>query len=193
MGVALCGFTKRRQNAAGGENDISKACRLGRGSNGGRCSHVGRSRHECTGARPLEDAERVRQQPAASRHRRRALRENIDRVSGGKFEIKFYEPGRPGAGARMLRRRLQRLGRGLLDHPRLSYRQVSRRSHSSPRCRSARSYGEFFAWKMFGGGNELKNEIYGKHNLYSLDCYAIGPETSGWFRSRSPRSRISRA
>jgi TRAP-type mannitol/chloroaromatic compound transport system substrate-binding protein len=43
-------------------------------------------------------------------------------------------------------------------------------------------YGEFFAWKIFGGGDELKNEIYGEHSLYSLDCNAIGPETSGWFR-----------
>ena len=41
-------------------------------------------------------------------------------------------------------------------------------------------YGEFFAWKKFGGGDDLKNEIYGEHNMYSLDCYAIGPETSGW-------------
>ena len=43
-------------------------------------------------------------------------------------------------------------------------------------------YGEFFAWKIFGGGDQLKNEIYGEHSLYSLDCNAIGPETSGWFR-----------
>jgi len=42
--------------------------------------------------------------------------------------------------------------------------------------------GEFLAWKWFGGGNELRNEIYAKHNLIALDCFAIGPETSGWFR-----------
>jgi TRAP-type mannitol/chloroaromatic compound transport system substrate-binding protein len=42
--------------------------------------------------------------------------------------------------------------------------------------------GEYLAWKWFGGGNELRNEIYAKHNLYALDCFAIAPETSGWFR-----------
>ena len=42
--------------------------------------------------------------------------------------------------------------------------------------------GEFLAWKWFGGGNELRNEIYAKHNLFALDCFAIGPETSGWFK-----------
>jgi TRAP-type mannitol/chloroaromatic compound transport system substrate-binding protein len=42
--------------------------------------------------------------------------------------------------------------------------------------------GEFMAWKKFGGGDELENEILGKHDLVSLDVNAIGPETSGWFR-----------
>jgi TRAP-type mannitol/chloroaromatic compound transport system substrate-binding protein len=42
--------------------------------------------------------------------------------------------------------------------------------------------GEFMAWKMFGGGNELRDEIYGKHGIKAIDCFAIGPETSGWFR-----------
>ena len=44
-------------------------------------------------------------------------------------------------------------------------------------------YGEFFAWKKFGGGDELKNEIYAQNGLYSIDVFAIGPETSGWFRN----------
>jgi TRAP-type mannitol/chloroaromatic compound transport system substrate-binding protein len=43
--------------------------------------------------------------------------------------------------------------------------------------------GEFMAWKLFGNGNKLEQEIYAKHGLMSFDCFAIGPETSGWFRS----------
>ena len=43
-------------------------------------------------------------------------------------------------------------------------------------------FGEFLAWKMFGNGNKLEQEIYAKHDLISFDAYAIGPETSGWFR-----------
>jgi TRAP-type mannitol/chloroaromatic compound transport system substrate-binding protein len=45
------------------------------------------------------------------------------------------------------------------------------------------SYGDFFAWKKFHGGDQLKNEIYAEHGLYSIDAFAIGPETSGWFRN----------
>jgi TRAP-type mannitol/chloroaromatic compound transport system substrate-binding protein len=44
------------------------------------------------------------------------------------------------------------------------------------------NYGEFFAWKIFGNGNKLRAEIYEKHGLIAFDCFAIGPETSGWFR-----------
>jgi len=43
--------------------------------------------------------------------------------------------------------------------------------------------GEFMAWKWFGGGNDLKQEIYDKHNLIAFDSFAIGPETSGWFKT----------
>ena len=42
--------------------------------------------------------------------------------------------------------------------------------------------GEYFAWKMFGGGNKIQQEIYAKHNIHQQDCFAIGPETSGWFK-----------
>lgn len=43
-------------------------------------------------------------------------------------------------------------------------------------------YGEFFAWKIFGNGNKLRQEIYDKHGLIAVDGFAHGPETSGWFR-----------
>jgi TRAP-type mannitol/chloroaromatic compound transport system substrate-binding protein len=42
--------------------------------------------------------------------------------------------------------------------------------------------GEFLAWKWFGGGNELRDEIYKPHDLIAYDSFAIGPESSGWFK-----------
>jgi TRAP-type mannitol/chloroaromatic compound transport system substrate-binding protein len=44
------------------------------------------------------------------------------------------------------------------------------------------NFGEFMAWKVFGGGNKLRDEVYAKHNMVAIDCFCIGPETSGWFR-----------
>ncbi|MEK9720575.1 MAG: C4-dicarboxylate ABC transporter, partial [Quisquiliibacterium sp.] len=44
--------------------------------------------------------------------------------------------------------------------------------------------GEFMAWKMFGGGDKLRNEIYAKYGLIAFTGQCIGPETSGWFKNK---------
>jgi TRAP-type mannitol/chloroaromatic compound transport system substrate-binding protein len=107
---------------------------------------------------------------------------NIDRLSGGKLEVKFYEPG-------------------ALIPPLECFDAVAKGSIES--CWTTPGYhtgkypalaffstvpfgpaiGEFMGWKQFGGGNELRAEIYAKHGLVSIDSFAIGPETSGWFRN----------
>ncbi|HEY7521172.1 MAG TPA: TRAP transporter substrate-binding protein [Methylomirabilota bacterium] len=107
--------------------------------------------------------------------------DNIKVMSGGSLELKFFEPG-------------------ALVPALECFDAVSKGSVES--CWTTPGYhtgkypalaffttvpfgpqlGEFLAWKWFGGGNELRNEIYAKHNLFALDCFAIGPETSGWFR-----------
>jgi len=106
---------------------------------------------------------------------------DLERMSGGKFEVKFFEPG-------------------ALIPPLECFDAVSKGSIES--CWTTPGYhtgkypalaffttvpfgpgiGEFLAWKWFGGGNELRAEIYAKHDLVAIDCFCIGPETSGWFR-----------
>jgi TRAP-type mannitol/chloroaromatic compound transport system substrate-binding protein len=107
---------------------------------------------------------------------------DIERMSGGKFEIKFYEPG-------------------ALIPPLECFDAVSKGSIEScwttPGYDTGKypslaffttvpfgpSFGEFLAWKWFGGGNALRDEIYAKHGMVARDVFCIGPETSGWFRS----------
>ena len=106
---------------------------------------------------------------------------DIERMSSGKFEVKFYEPG-------------------ALIPPLECFDAVSRGSIES--CWTTPGYhtgkypalaffttvpfgpgfGEFLAWKWFAGGSKLRDEIYAKHDLVAVDCFCIGPETSGWFR-----------
>ena len=106
---------------------------------------------------------------------------DIERMSGGKFEVKFYEPG-------------------ALIPPLECFDAVSKGSIEScwttPGYDTGKypalaffttvpfgpSFGEFLAWKWFGGGNKLRDEIYAKHGIVAVDCFCIGPETSGWFR-----------
>ena len=42
--------------------------------------------------------------------------------------------------------------------------------------------GEYTAWKWFGGGHELREELYNPHGVTALDNLCLGPETSGWFK-----------
>jgi TRAP-type mannitol/chloroaromatic compound transport system substrate-binding protein len=42
--------------------------------------------------------------------------------------------------------------------------------------------GEYLAWMKFGGGHELMDELYARHNLKGVLCGLIAPEASGWFR-----------
>ena len=41
--------------------------------------------------------------------------------------------------------------------------------------------GEGLAWMYYGGGLELMQEIYARHNIFSQPCSLISPEGSGWF------------
>ncbi len=41
---------------------------------------------------------------------------------------------------------------------------------------------EYMAWIYYGGGKELFEEIYAKHNIKGIFCGVIPPEASGWFR-----------
>jgi TRAP-type mannitol/chloroaromatic compound transport system substrate-binding protein len=108
---------------------------------------------------------------------------NIKEATDGRFDIKFYEPG-------------------ALVPALESFKAVSKGSIES--CWTTPGYhtgdlgpgvsffttvpfgpqfGEFMAWKRHGGGDQLRDEIYAKHNLKAIDCFAIGAETSGWFKN----------
>jgi TRAP-type mannitol/chloroaromatic compound transport system substrate-binding protein len=107
---------------------------------------------------------------------------NIERVSGGNFEIKFYEPG-------ALVPALECFDAAAKGSVEACWTTPGYHTGKIPALAFFTSvpfgpgYGEFFAWKKFHGGDELKNELYAQHGLYSLDVFAIGPETSGWFRN----------
>ncbi len=113
--------------------------------------------------------------------------EDISRLSDGRFEIKFFEPG-------------------ALIPPLECFDAVSRGSIQS--CWTTAGFdtgkypalaffssipfgpqlGEYLAWKWFGGGNALRDEIYGKHGLAAgsqnahAGCvfeYSLGKDAGG--------------
>lgn len=106
---------------------------------------------------------------------------NIDRLSAGKFQIKFFEPGAlvpalecfDAASAGSVDACWTTPGYHTGKYPALAFFTA---------VPFGPQLGEFLAWKWFGGGKELQQEIYAKHGLVSYDNFCIGPETSGWFK-----------
>ena len=43
---------------------------------------------------------------------------------------------------------------------------------------------EYHGWMEYGGGQQLKDRIYGDYGLKALNCLTHAPETSGWFRKK---------
>src|ERR687892_1586264 len=111
------------------------------------------------------------------------LEEMVDRVSGGNFELRFFEPGAlvpalecfDAASKGSVESCFTTAGYHTGKHPSLAFFTA---------VPFGPDFGEYFAWMLYGGGKELQNEIYARSDLYSIDCNMIGPETSGWFKQQ---------
>ena len=105
----------------------------------------------------------------------------IKRLSGGDFTMKFFEPGAlvPGnegfdaTSKGSVEAAWTTAGYDVGKYPALAFFTA---------VPFGPSMGEYFAWKKFGGGDVIQKRIYAKHNIHQQDCFAIGPETSGWFK-----------
>jgi TRAP-type mannitol/chloroaromatic compound transport system substrate-binding protein len=107
---------------------------------------------------------------------------NVKRLSQGSLQIKFFEPGALVPALECF----DSVSKGAIEscwttpgyhtgkYPALAFFSA---------VPFGPGIGEYLAWKWFGGGNDKRNEIYAKHNLFALDNFSHGPETSGWFRS----------
>ena len=107
--------------------------------------------------------------------------ENVKIASGGTLELKFFEPGALVPALECF----DAVSKGSVEacwttpgyhtgkYPALAFFTT---------VPFGPQIGEFMAWKWIGEGNKLRDEIYAKHNLIAFDSFAIGPETSGWFR-----------
>ena len=107
--------------------------------------------------------------------------ETVGRASGGAIEVRFFEPGA--------------LVPGLEAIPAVSRGSVEA-AWSSPgffagtdvtfNFFSTVPFGpdapELLAWLYYGGGLELADEMFAKHNIKAIPCAVNPPQGSGWFR-----------
>ena len=107
--------------------------------------------------------------------------ENVTAMSGGSFSLKFFEPGAlipanegfDAVSKGAIESAWSTAGYDVGKYPALAFFTA---------VPFGPGIGEMMAWIWFGGGKEISERIYGKHNIKPMHCLAIGPETSGWFR-----------
>ena len=107
--------------------------------------------------------------------------ENVTAMSGGNFKLKFFEPGAlipanegfDAVSKGAVESAWSTAGYDVGKYPALAFYTA---------VPFGPGIGEMMAWIWFGGGKEISERVYGKHNIKPMHCLAIGPETSGWFR-----------
>lgn len=107
--------------------------------------------------------------------------EKVAAISGGDFQIRFYEPGALVPPLEMF----DAVASGAIDAawaPPGFWAGKIKAAALFAAVPFGPSTGELMAWVYHGGGQELWREILARHNVYSVFCSMEPPEASGWFR-----------
>jgi TRAP-type mannitol/chloroaromatic compound transport system substrate-binding protein len=107
--------------------------------------------------------------------------DQINKVSGGSIDMKFFEPGAlvPPAQA------FDAVSSGALDAAWATPgfwtgKDIAFAVYST--VPFGPGLGEYLAWMKEGGGEKMMQALYAKYNIHSVICHLIPPEASGWFR-----------
>jgi TRAP-type mannitol/chloroaromatic compound transport system substrate-binding protein len=102
-------------------------------------------------------------------------------ITGGTLEIKVYEPGALVPPLETF----EAVGKGAVDAG-FTAGTFWAGKDVTFNIFSAIPFGpaadEYLAWMRHGGGLELQDKLYARHDLKSLLCGVVTPEAAGWFR-----------
>lgn len=109
------------------------------------------------------------------------LETNLNTASGGDIQVKYFEPGALVPALELF----DAVKSGAVDAG-WSTPGYWQGKEPSLALFSAIPFGpdasEYAAWLFYGGGEEMMQKVYARHNIHSLICGVIAPEASGWFR-----------
>jgi len=109
------------------------------------------------------------------------IADSVRAMSGGKFDIKVFEPGALAGGYAYY----DPISKGAFDAawgtPGANQGKNSAFSFLST-WPFGPGIGEFVAWMKFGGGVQVAEDLYKRDGIKYAFCGMISPETSGWFR-----------
>jgi TRAP-type mannitol/chloroaromatic compound transport system substrate-binding protein len=109
---------------------------------------------------------------------------NIAAATDGRFVVKFYEPGALVPALECFDAAAKGSVEACWTTPGYHTGKLGPGISFFTTVPFGPQFGEFMAWKRHGGGDKLRDEIYGAHGLKAIDCFAIGAETSGWFKNQ---------
>ena len=110
------------------------------------------------------------------------LIDNINVMSDGGFDIKFNEPGALVPALEVF----DAVSKGSVD---MSYTTTGFAAGKIPHMIFFASVpfgpnvAEYLAWIQAGGGKEIYDEEYAKHNIKGFQCGIVVAETAGWFKN----------
>ncbi|NIM27155.1 MAG: C4-dicarboxylate ABC transporter [Gammaproteobacteria bacterium] len=107
---------------------------------------------------------------------------DVERLSDGKFQIKFYEPGALVPALECFDAASKGSVEACWTTPGYHTGKLGTGVAFFTAVPFGPQIGEFLAWKWHGGGNAIRDKKYAEFGLMAFDMFCIGPETSGWFK-----------
>lgn len=111
----------------------------------------------------------------------KAFPETVAAISGGTFQIELFEPGALVPPLEMF----DSVAAGAIDLAWSPPGFWAGKIRAAPLFSSVPfgpSAGEYLAWLLRGGGQEIWQELLAPHNIHTVFCSITAPEGSGWFR-----------
>ena len=110
----------------------------------------------------------------------------IDTITDGRFKIKFEEPGALVPALECFDAASKGSVESCWTTPGYHTGKLGKAVSFFTAVPFGPRFGEFQAWKKFGNGDKLRDELYKPYEVMGLDNFCISPETSGWFRKEIP-------
>jgi len=110
------------------------------------------------------------------------LADNVEKISAGTVKIKFFEPGALVPALEVF----DAVSSGSVE---VGWATPGFWAGKAPALQLFASVpfgpasAEYMAWMYYGGGLQLYEEMYARHNIKGLPCGLLPPEASGWFRN----------
>ncbi|MGH1358758.1 MAG: TRAP transporter substrate-binding protein [Burkholderiaceae bacterium] len=109
------------------------------------------------------------------------IAESVSAMTGGKFDIKVFEPGALAGGYAYYDPVSKGAFEAAWGTPGANQGKNSAFAFLST-WPFGPGIGEFIAWMKFGGGQKIAEDLYARDGIKYMFCGMISPETSGWFR-----------